>query len=64
MLPEKRFSGSMVGLKNMDEINRTNRERWNALAQANVEYSRPYLEFTAEEAGRYIFRYGILKNVK
>jgi ubiquinone/menaquinone biosynthesis C-methylase UbiE len=64
MLPEKRFSGSMVGLKNMDEINRTNRERWNALAQANIEYSRPYLEFTAEEAGRYIFRYGILKNVK
>ena len=30
----------------MDEINKINRERWNALAQANVEYSRPFLEFT------------------
>ena len=48
----------------MDEINRTNRERWNALAQANVEYSRPFLEYTVEDASRYVFQHGILKDIK
>jgi len=47
----------------MDEINRTNRERWNALAQANVEWSRPWLECTPEEARRQIGRHGVLSNV-
>lgn len=47
----------------MDEISKTNRERWNALANANVEYSRPFLDFTAEQAAEYIYRYGILKDV-
>lgn len=47
----------------MDEINRTNRERWNALAHANVEWSRPWLEYTPEEARRQIGRHGILSDI-
>ncbi len=47
----------------MDNINTTNRKRWNALANANVEYTRPFLDFTPEDAERYIYRYGILENV-
>lgn len=33
-----------------DEISRINRERWNALVQARVMYSRPMLNLTAESA--------------
>jgi ubiquinone/menaquinone biosynthesis C-methylase UbiE len=47
----------------MDEINKTNRERWNALANANVEYSQPFLDFTREDAARYVHRHDILKEV-
>ena len=47
----------------MDDISRTNRERWNALARANVEWSRPYLEYTREQAAANISRLGVLKNV-
>jgi len=47
----------------MDEINKTNRERWNALASANVEWSRPFLDFTLEKAAEYIYRYDIIKDV-
>jgi SAM-dependent methyltransferase len=48
---------------NLDTINKINRDRWNALARANVEYTRPYLDFTHQEAETYIYRYGILKDV-
>jgi SAM-dependent methyltransferase len=47
----------------MDEISQTNRARWNALASANVEWSRPFLDFTPEQAAEYIGRYGIIKDV-
>ncbi len=47
----------------MDQINKNNRARWNALANANVEFSRPFLEYTPELAAEYIFRYGIIKDV-
>ena len=47
----------------MDEISKTNRTRWNELARANVEYSRPFLDFTIEEADHYVHRHGILKDV-
>ena len=47
----------------MDEINRTNRQRWNALASANVEWSQPFLDFTPEKAAKYIYRYDIIKDV-
>jgi SAM-dependent methyltransferase len=47
----------------MDEINQTNRWRWNALATANVEWSQPFLDYTPEKAAQYIGRYGILTEV-
>ncbi len=47
----------------MDDINRTNRERWNALAQANFEYTLPFLNYTIEEARERIGRHGILTDV-
>lgn len=48
----------------MDEINAANRARWNALANANVEWSRPFLEFTPEQAAQYVYRHGVLQDVK
>ena len=39
----------------MDSIIATNRERWNALADANVMHSVPYLEFTREDAAKYVY---------
>jgi SAM-dependent methyltransferase len=47
----------------MDDINKTNRARWNALASANVPYSRPFLDYTPEQATQYVYRYGILNDV-
>ena len=47
----------------MDKINKINRERWNALANANVEFSRPFLDYTPEKAAKYIYRYDIIKDV-
>lgn len=34
----------------MDEVSTFNRERWNALVEAGVEYSRPWLDLTPDEA--------------
>jgi SAM-dependent methyltransferase len=48
----------------MDEISKTNRERWNTLARVNVEWSRPYLDYTPEQAAENIYRHGILKDVR
>jgi len=47
----------------MDEIIKSNRERWNALARTNVEYSRPFLDLTREQASKYIFRHAIPNDV-
>jgi SAM-dependent methyltransferase len=47
----------------MDDISLTNRERWNALARANVEYSRPYMDFTREQAEQFVSRHGVLKDL-
>ena len=41
--------------KKFDDIGQTNRERWNALARANVQYSRPFLDFTPEQAAEYVY---------
>ncbi len=48
----------------MDEINKVNRARWNALANANVEYSRPFLEFTIGDASKDVYRHGVLNDVR
>src|SRR4030042_544323 len=48
----------------MDDIAQTNRERWNALARANVEYSQPFLDFTPEQAAQYVFRHGVIQDVR
>jgi len=45
----------------MDEISKINRLRWNNLADAQVEYSRPFLSFTIEDAKKYVYRHGILE---
>lgn len=37
-----------------DEVIRVNRERWDALARANVMHARPFLDFTPEQAAAYI----------
>jgi len=47
----------------MDKIIQTNRERWNALADAGVEYSQPYLDFTREQAAEFVYRYNVLPDV-
>ena len=47
----------------IDEIARVNRERWNALARANVMHSRPFLEFTREQAAEYVHRDQLLGDV-
>jgi SAM-dependent methyltransferase len=47
----------------MDAIGKTNRLRWNDLARANVEYSRPFLDLTIKEAEKYVYRHAILKEV-
>jgi hypothetical protein len=43
----------------MDEISKINRVRWNDLADAQVEYSRPFLTFTVEDSDKSVYRYGI-----
>jgi SAM-dependent methyltransferase len=45
-------------------VSRANRERWNALAAANVEYTRPFLDFTPEMAAKHVYRHKVLKNVE
>jgi ubiquinone/menaquinone biosynthesis C-methylase UbiE len=47
----------------LDEINQTNRTRWNALASARVEYSEPYLKFTKEQAAQHVYQYGVLQEI-
>ena len=49
----------------MDNISKTNRQRWNALARTNVEYSRLFLDYSVEEAaGIYLYGFpiGMLSN--
>jgi len=47
----------------MDHIIAHNRERWNALAHANVMHSVPYLQFTREDAIAYVSVHGVLPDV-
>lgn len=47
----------------IDEIAVINRERWNAMARAHVMFSRPFFNFTREEATAYIHCETILGDV-
>ena len=47
----------------MDKISRFNRERWNALAAANIQYSRPLLALTPAEARVRLDPYGVMAPV-
>ncbi len=40
-----------------------NRQRWDALADANVMYSVPFLQFTKEDAARFIYRHEFITDV-
>jgi len=48
---------------NLDSIVASNRDRWNALANANIMYSMPFLQFTAEDAARYVYRNDFIRDV-
>ena len=43
----------------MDEVATFNRERWNALVQAGVLYSRPALEMDEEKARQMVDEEGL-----
>jgi SAM-dependent methyltransferase len=43
-----------------DELSRINRERWNALVEARVAYSRPMLELTPDSARNVVDNAGLL----
>src|SRR5690349_17475888 len=47
----------------MDELARYNKERWEALAQAGVEYSRPFLNLDATSARQVVNAQGMLGEI-
>ncbi len=48
----------------MDDIARHNQQRWEALAQAGIEYSRPILDLTANSARQLVDPYGVMGDVR
>jgi ubiquinone/menaquinone biosynthesis C-methylase UbiE len=50
-------------MSSKDNISKANRERWNALANANVEYTQPFLDYTPEDAAQRVYRHGVLHEV-
>lgn len=51
-------------MKPVDEITRYNQERWDALAKANVEYSRPLLNLDEQSARAFVDPYQIMGDVR
>src|SRR4051794_14785732 len=47
----------------MDELGKYNKDRWEDLAAANVEYSRPLLDLTPDSARRLVDPYGVMGEV-
>ncbi len=47
----------------MDPILTDNRDRWNALAEARVHHTVPFLDFTREDAARHIYRFPFIPDV-
>ncbi len=48
----------------MDDLARYNKERWEELAQANVEYARPLLDLDAEKARAVVDPFGVMGEVR
>ncbi|HEX6287550.1 MAG TPA: class I SAM-dependent methyltransferase [Herpetosiphonaceae bacterium] len=48
----------------MDDIARYNKARWEELAQANVGYSRPFLDLDAASARKLVDPYGVMGDVR
>lgn len=47
----------------MDEIARYNKERWEALAAANITFSRPLLDLNADSARKLVDPFGVMDGV-
>lgn len=47
----------------MDDLARFNQERWEALAKAGIEYSRPLLNLNAESARKFVDPEGVLGDI-
>jgi len=47
----------------MDPILTENRDRWNALAEAGVSHTVPFLTFTREDAAQHIYRFPFIPDV-
>lgn len=50
-------------MDNIEAIIAENRERWNALADAHVMHSVPFLQFTREDAASFVYRHDFITNV-
>lgn len=48
----------------MDNITKHNRKQWNALADANVMHSIPWLDCTPEKAAEFVYRYDFIRDVR
>lgn len=48
----------------MDDITRINQERWNALVDANLAYTRPRLDLTVETARALVDKQGLMGDIK
>lgn len=46
-----------------DQIIADNRDRWNALAEARVMHSVPFLDYTREDAARFVYRFPFIPDV-
>ncbi len=48
----------------MDKLIQQTRERWNALANANVMHSIPFYDYTVDQAKTYAYRHDIIQDAK
>lgn len=48
---------------NLDDLAAVNRARWNALVDANVQYTQPFLDFTSDQARAWLDPGGIMGDV-
>jgi SAM-dependent methyltransferase len=48
----------------MDEVAQFNKERWEALARAGIQYARPMLDMDVDAARRWVDPYGVMGDVR